>query len=138
MLNTSDPPDLASLQIPTDSWTQPFWDAAAAQKLVLPKCADCGHFRWPPGPFCPNCRAQRVAWVPSGEGRVYSYTVVSDRDQSRMHAPALIEFPDAGGLRIIAAIIDAPRASIRIGAKVNLAWRDVANSKVPVFRISES
>lgn len=125
-------PDIAKLEIPVDAWTQPFWDATAERQLMLPACADCTTVRWPPGPFCPNCQSQNVQWRPAGAGRIYSFTVV--RGDVNTHVPALVEFPDAGGVRLLAAIVDTPINSIEIGREVVTDWIAAANATVPVFR----
>lgn len=133
------PPDLGRYsEIPMDGWTRPFWDAAARKALVLPRCGDCGSFRWPPGPFCPKCRSQVLDWVPAGRARLYSFTVVRQKpqgqgDAARHVAPGLVEFPACGGVRLMAAIIDTPREQIRIGADLDLRWTDFAGFCVPQF-----
>lgn len=132
-------PDLSSLEIPIDSWTQPFWDAAADAKLLLPRCADCQHFRWPPGPFCPQCQSQHTDWVSPGTARVFSYTVLRPKQndqQTALHVPALIEFSEARGVRLLGAIVGTPLSAIHIGAELVLAWSPAANAKVPVFAIT--
>ena len=63
MSEVTSAPDIRGLEVPTDAWTQPFWDAAAQGHLRFPRCAECGRFRWPPGPFCPACQSQAVQWV---------------------------------------------------------------------------
>jgi hypothetical protein len=133
-------PDLTALEVPMDAWTQPFWEAAAQSKLLLPRCAACHHFRWPPGPFCPHCQSQLTQWTEPGVARVYSFTIVRDQhaqDAARPapRAPALIEFPDADGVRMLAAIVDTPLEDIRIGAEVALRWSRAANVAMPVFSI---
>jgi uncharacterized OB-fold protein len=131
-------PDVSALEIPTDAWTQPFWDAAAAERLIVPHCTACGTFRWPPGPFCPRCSAQEVTWVEAGQGRIYSYTVAprfAAGGETTIAVPALIEFPQAGGVRLIAAIVDTPIADLAVGAPVQTQFSQAANGKVPVFRI---
>jgi uncharacterized OB-fold protein len=136
-------PDLSNLEVPIDSWTSPFWEAAAAQRLVLPRCGDCQRFRWPPGPFCAHCCSQRVEWLPAGTGRVYSYTILRKNratgasDSSRLAVPALIEFPEAGGVRLLAAIVDTPLSSIRIGVLVEPDWSQAVNATVPVFKVRQ-
>ncbi|TAL02237.1 MAG: acyl dehydratase [Rhodospirillaceae bacterium] len=137
MSDVSAHPSLSGYEVPIDSWTQPFWDATATRKLVLPRCADCDRFRWPPGPFCPGCHSQRVEWVPAGDGQIYSFTIITkgDGDQHQVFVPALIEFPEAGGLRLVAAIVETPLAAVRIGARVELSWSHAANATVPVFKI---
>lgn len=133
-------PDCSALEIPADLWTQPFWDAAAAHTLLMPRCSDCGRFRWPPGPFCPACHSQGVEWVPPGRGRVYSFTLVPEpineaERAPRVFAPALVEFDEAPGVRLIASIVDAPVESITIGAELEVDWIRAAHATVPVFRM---
>ena len=141
MADISVAPDVSTLEIPTDVWTQPFWDATGAERIVMPRCVACGTFRWPPGPFCPQCSTQEVAWVDAGPGRIYSYTVIPARasaegGQPRAVVPALIEFPDAGGVRLIAAIVDTAISDIVVGAPVRAGFSQALNGKVPVFRIT--
>lgn len=131
-------PDISGLDIPMDAWTEPFWAGTAEHRLVMPCCADCSHFRWPPGPFCPNCQSQATQWRPAGEGRLYSFTVVREPDadapgQTRIYIPALIEFPDAGGIRLLAAIAGVPQEALELGAPVEVSWSQAANATVPIF-----
>jgi hypothetical protein len=49
--------------------------------------------------------------------------------------PALVEFPDAGGLRLLAAIVDTRLDAIRIGSTLGLGWSRAANATVPVFHV---
>ena len=138
MIEVSSAPEIADFEIPIDSWTQPFWDAAAQERLLLPRCTDCGRFRWPPGPFCSHCQSQQLAWVPAGPGRIYSFTIVRDfppDGSAVIHVPALIEFPECEGIRLIGAIVDTPVDALRIGAVVIVAWSPAANAMVPVFRL---
>lgn len=140
MAGRSTTPDVSALAIPTDAWTAPFWEATAEERIILPHCTSCGDYRWPPGPFCPACHAQEVAWTGGGPGRVYSYTVIRRRaagedGEPQIIVPALIEFPEAGGVRLIAAIVDTPVADIAVGAPVEAGFSQAADGKVPVFRI---
>ena len=138
MSEISRAPDLSALEVPIDPWTQPFWDATAEGRLMLPRCGGCGQFRWPPGPFCPNCQSQAVEWAASGPAQIYSFTIVRDRtaDPGAIHAPALVEFPQAGGVRLLAAIADTPLSAIRVGAELVLGWSQALNAALPVFRVS--
>jgi uncharacterized protein len=134
-------PDLSHLDIPIDTWTRPFWEATALQQLVLPRCGECQRFRWPPGPFCPACRSQQIEWQPAGTGYIYSFTVVHGKAASEAASrlvPALIEFPDAGGVRLLASIVDTALSAIRIGAPVEPQWSQAANATVPVFKVRSS
>src|SRR5687768_17278203 len=125
MTEISSAPDVSALEIPIDSWTQPFWDGAADGKLLLPRCGDCQRFRWPPGPFCPHCQSQRTEWLPAPAPRLYSFTIVRGRpggEPGPAIAPGLVEFPEADGVRFPAAIVDTPLSAIRIGADLTLGW----------------
>jgi uncharacterized OB-fold protein len=133
-------PDLASLEVPWDVWGEPFWKATAERKLLMQSCADCGTFRWPPGPFCATCQSQQVAWLPPGQGRIYSFTVLpvaaTDKDAPPQHrVPVLVEFDQAPGIRLVSALIDAPLDKIAIGDSVQVDWLAAANATVPVFRL---
>jgi uncharacterized OB-fold protein len=133
-------PDLASLEVPWDVWGEPFWKATAERILLMPSCADCATFRWPPGPFCAKCHSQNVVWAPPGQGRIYSFTVLpvaaTDKDAPPQYrVPVLVEFDHAAGVRLVSALIDAPLDNIAIGARVEVDWLAAANATVPVFRL---
>src|ERR1700760_3394610 len=103
MTQISIAPDVSTLEIPMDAWTKPFWDGTAQERIVMPRCVECGTWRWPAGPFCPQCSKQAVDWTDTGPGRIYSYTIVPGRadataEKSAATVPALIEFPAAGGM----------------------------------------
>lgn len=136
-------PDVSGLEVPTDAWTQPFWDAAARGELRVPRCADCGRFRWPPGPFCPACQSQATEWVEPGRARIYSFTVLHepagpDGEPARVIAPALVEFDGAEDIRLLAAVVDTALDDIRIGAELTLDWSRAADAVVPVFRVARA
>lgn len=134
----SSAPDVGALEVPIDVWTAPFWEAAASETLLLPRCGTCARFRWPPGPFCPHCQSQQTEWRPAGPGRIYSYTIVRSSGENgagKLRAPALVEFPDAGRVRMLAAIVDAQPDRLAIGATLRVDWVNTANVKAPIFRL---
>jgi uncharacterized OB-fold protein len=56
--------------------TRPFWDAAAAGKLLVKRCTACGAAHHYPRARCPFCGSERTEWTEaSGLGTVYSYSV---------------------------------------------------------------
>ncbi|MDE2302044.1 MAG: OB-fold domain-containing protein [Sphingomonadales bacterium] len=133
-------PDFSRLEVAMDQWSAPFWQAGGEHRLVMPRCTACATFRWPPGPFCPTCRAKAVAWVPPGAARIHSFTILAqpgaDKDappQWRM--PTLVEFADAPGVRLVSVLIDAPCDAVAIGDPVEIVWQPAANALVPVFRL---
>ena len=141
MTALSPTPDLSAFPLPIDQWTQPFWDAAAQEELVLPRCSSCREWRWPPSPFCPRCRSQEQEWLPAGPARLYSYTIVrqpgaTPEDPFRVVVPGLVEFPEAGGMRFVAAIVDSPLDRIEIGAALTVRWTAKQETNVPVFQLA--
>jgi uncharacterized OB-fold protein len=134
-------PDFSALEVPADAWSQPFWNAAKERKLLMPRCAACGTFRWPAGPFCPQCQSQPLDWVAPGQGRIYSFTILPVRGEDETAPPqfriaALVEFDGAPGVRLLSSLIDAPSGLVKIGTAVDVDWRNAANATVPVFKLS--
>ncbi|MFT4026483.1 MAG: zinc ribbon domain-containing protein [Novosphingobium sp.] len=139
LISTS--PDVSQLEIPMDQWTEPFWQAGSEGRLAFPRCGECGHFRWPSGPFCPSCQSQAVDWVDPGPGRIFSFTVMrepaADDEAATLQIPLLVEFPEANGIRLLAALVDAAADEVVIGAAVTPAWLAAANAAVPVFTLKD-
>ena len=129
------------IRLTTNASTQPFWDAAAHHRLVVPRCTACGTFRMPPSPFCWHCRAQDVEWVEhDGRGEVYSFTVIRhavipDVRDALPFVACVVELPGTGGCRVIGDLVDVDPADARIGMAVELVWYDVREgTSVPCFR----
>ncbi|HVN39693.1 MAG TPA: Zn-ribbon domain-containing OB-fold protein [Myxococcota bacterium] len=127
------PPALA------DAITLPFWQAAAEHRLVVQRCARCGHTRLPPAPVCSECRADAADWKElSGHGEIYTYTIVHRPVAAGQPLPtviAVIALEDAGGLRMISNVVDASPEEIRIGMPVEVVWEDMsAELAIPRFR----
>jgi uncharacterized OB-fold protein len=128
------------IRLVPDVFTQPFWDAAAEHRLVVPRCTACGTFRLPPSAFCWRCRAQEVEWVEqSGRGVLYSYTVVwhplfPDLADTVPYLPAVVELPGTNGCRLVGAMTGVTPSEVHIGMDVELVWRDVREGvSVPTF-----
>jgi uncharacterized OB-fold protein len=134
------PPELFKLAV--NHWTQPFWQATKEHRLLLARCADCGHARMPPTPFCPQCQSQRIAWtVLSGLGTVYSYTVVTrailpDMDAHLPYVPAVIALDGADGVRLISNVVDIEVQAITVGLRVQVVWDDAPSQGVAVPRFA--
>ena len=112
--------------------SRPFWDAARAGQLLLPRCDDCGAHHWYPRRFCPVCQGIRVQWVASqGTGRLHACTRLA-RDPD---APvvAYVEL-DEGPLMLSNVVGDDP-AVLRIGDRLQAEFLALDNGlHVPVFR----
>jgi uncharacterized OB-fold protein len=129
----------AHVHITTDRWTEPFWQAAKEQRLVAPRCGDCGTFRMPPTPYCPVCQSAAVEWPQlSGTGTVYSFAVC-DRSpfpdvEDFVYVPIVVELDGAPGIRLVSNLVGIAPERVAIGMRVRVAWNDIADGwKQPLF-----
>ena len=114
----------------------PFWEAADAGRLVLPRCRSCATFIWYPRAFCPACHTSGVEWVPaSGRGTVYSFTV-SQRGMGPWaeHAPYVIAYVELeDGPRVLTNIVGADPDEVRIGDAVTAVFQPAGSHQVLRF-----
>lgn len=126
------------ITITTDGATEPFWQAAKEGRLVALACGDCGHFRMPPTPFCPECQSTEKSWVElSGRATVYSFAVVHGFPglPDITLVPAVVSLPDAGEARLVTNVIGIDPADAKIGMELTVDFVDIAGGwKLPVFR----
>lgn len=136
------PPDVL-VRVVSDQWTAPFWDAARDGRLTCAQCSDCGRFRMPPSPFCPNCRSQAIDWPTlPGTGTIYSYTIVEravlpGTEDTIPYVVAVVTLDGAGGARLITNIVDAPLDRICIGAPVRAVFESAGNAVLPRFVLED-
>jgi uncharacterized OB-fold protein len=126
-----------------DDSTRPFWDAAKENRLVAPRCTNCGTFRLPPPPFCFVCQHREVEWVElPGTGIVFAFTVVRHPLARMLHevvpyASGIVELDgtQGAGARMIVNIIDCDVDTLAIGDRVEIVWEHVSDDmSVPRFR----
>jgi uncharacterized OB-fold protein len=128
------------IHISTNPISEPFWQAAKENRLDVPRCADCGTFRMPPTPFCPQCQSERVDWTTlSGRAVVYSFAIVNRSPFPDVpdftYVPAVVDLPDAVPARLVSNVIDADVDDIHIGMELQVDFLPIADGwKVPVFR----
>lgn len=129
-----------------DPESRPFWEAAKAHRLRLPRCTACGKFHFYPRSFCVHCHHRHIEWADvSGRGTVYSYYVAHrpahPAFQDRVpYVVALVDLEE--GPRMLTNIVDCPPEQVRIGMPVEVVFRDVTEEiSLPCFRpaaVSES
>ena len=125
--------------LPTiDDGNRPFWDGCRAGVLVLQRCDDCGHLRYPISPVCPQCIGSKATWVeaePTGE--VYSFGVFRHayNDAWRDRVPytvALVKL-DAGPT-LISNIVGVDPRDVRVGRRVTAVFERVTDEvTIPQF-----
>lgn len=127
-----------TIEIAMDDTTRPFWEAARERRLTVPRCGDCGRFRMPPSPFCPQCQSMEVEFPGlSGRGIVYSFSIVHPHPKSApqaLQAIGLVELPDAEGARLFTSFVDVPMEILHIGMPVEVRWKEIGGGWcVPQF-----
>ncbi|KAB1190555.1 hypothetical protein GJR96_16455 [Haloferax sp. MBLA0076] len=107
----------------------PMYERTVGQRLAFEgeRCAECGTIAFPPKGACPDCRNTEFETVDlSGDGTIYSYTVLSPggappefagqaRAEGR-YVVAIVELDE--GPRITAQVTDVDPESVDIGMPV--------------------
>jgi uncharacterized OB-fold protein len=123
--------------------TQPFWEGAARNALVLQRCAECTAYTWTPRPICVECGSDRLDWTPvSGRGAVYSFTVirqVAGRGSSKAFEkdiPYVVAWIDLDeGPRIVSNLTGCPVDEVSIGMPVSVVFEEASPGIwLPKFR----
>lgn len=144
-MTASTPAELAtvlpaeSVHITTDPSTEPFWQAAKERRLVAPKCGDCGTFRLPPSPFCPECQSASVQWQElSGAATVYSFAIVRGYPglPDITLVPVVVDLPDAPGARLVSNVVDVAPSDVYIGMPLQVDFHPISDGwLLPIFRV---
>ena len=116
-----------------DSFTAPFWQAAADGRLLIRRCKACGEAHWYPRPFCPHCSSDDTDWESaSGGGAIYSFTVTR-RSGPVPYVLAYVTLDE--GVTMLTNLVDAEIESLHIGQRVRVTFRQAeGGGAVPVFR----
>ena len=127
-----------NIKITTNPNTEPFWQAAKEHRLVACKCADCGHFRMPPSPYCPECQSNKVEWPElPGTGTVFSYVVCTKNPangEDYIYVPVVVALDGTDGSHLVSNLANVDADAVKIGMKVKVAWNPIQDGWVlPIF-----
>ncbi len=122
-----------------DFETQPYWDAAREQRLLIQRCTGCGRHQFYPRPFCAKCWSTEIEWVEaSGAATLYSFSVVHQNDlppfpERVPYVAAVVDL--AEGPRMISNITGCKRENLEIGMALQVAFEEIADEvAIPVFQ----
>ncbi len=111
------------------SANEPFWTAAKAHVLKLPRCSDCGHWVYPIAPMCQHCWSENLAWQAlSGRGTISSWVVFHRAFDPSFAADIpylVVEVNLEEGMRFLSNIVDVSAAEIYAGMPVEAVFDDV-------------
>ena len=117
----------------------PYWEAAKAHKLQLPRCVACGTYAFPPRANCNKCLSTDMVWTElSGKGTIYTYCVMHDTLVRGMEPPfviAQVDLDEQPGLRLTSNILACPIEQVEVGMSVEVTFEDVTDEvTLPQFR----
>jgi uncharacterized OB-fold protein len=119
----------------------PFWDAAAAHRLEIPRCNACSTYFFYPRVLCPQCGSRDVGWaVCRGTGILYSFCIqyqstVPGLEGAVPFVTALVDLDE--GPRLMSFLVGVPPdpAEISCGIAVRVDFHDLEGGRtIPVFR----
>ena len=121
---------------------QPYWQGAAAGKLLLQKCKACGKLQFFPRVVCVDCFSGDLDWVEaSGKGKIHSFTWVRVPRNPAFKEEAPICYVnivlDEGVIMESRIVGNAEK--IKLGDRVKVAFQQTANPeiKLPVFELTD-
>jgi uncharacterized OB-fold protein len=128
-----------------DADNREFYCGWLSERLLINRCAACGHWHHPPRPICPHCwSSDVVATEVSGRGTI-GLTILLHQgppapgvDYSRPHPVVAVELEEQAGLRYTTTVIDGDPHEIAIGLPVELAWIERHGAPFPVFRVART
>jgi uncharacterized OB-fold protein len=111
--------------------TKTFWEATAAGRLLIKRCAACGESHYYPRSICPFCGSDRTEWRDaSGRGTIYTYSVM--RRAPVPYAIAYVTLEE--GVSMMTNIVDCDLDAIRIGQTVRVVFKpSEGGPPVPMF-----
>jgi hypothetical protein len=122
-----------------DLETQPFWDAAKEERLLIRRCRTCGEHHFYPRPFCPACWSDDVEWVDaSGRARLYTWSIVYQNDlppwpERVPYVAAVVDLEE--GPRMQTNIVDCEFDRLADGLALEVVFRPTSDDfTIPVFR----
>lgn len=123
--------------------TSGFWEAAARHELAIQRCGTCARWFHPPVPVCSQCHCDTLSFERvSGQGTVYSYTVLADGLDPRFETAAAflvaaVELDEQPGLVVVSNLIGADPERVQVGDRCAVVFEDLPGSgTLPQFQLS--
>lgn len=124
MTTTYLPPGLPPPVLDPDGLSRPFWDGLRDERLRVQRCSHCATWQFGPEWVCHHCLSFDPPWVEvAPRGRLFSWERVWHpvHPALKTHGPylvALVELPEAGGIRLLGNLLGDPLQTPVIGAPV--------------------
>lgn len=127
------------IKISTNPDTEPFWEAAKEHRLTACQCGNCGHFRMPPSPRCPQCQSSEKKWPDlPGTGTVFSFAICSKNPRTGedfVYVPVVVSLDGTDDARLVSNLGGIDADKVEIGMKVTVDWNPIDDGWVlPIFK----
>lgn len=118
-------------------FTQPFWEAAREQRLVLQRCETTGRFQHPPRPVSMYTGRRDLSWQQvSGKGILYSWTVTHAAWPGHEHrVPYICAYVRLDeGPRLLCNLVNCEAEQLKIGMEMRVVWERLSDDiNYPAF-----
>ncbi len=118
---------------------RPFWEGCGRSQLLVQRCTQCGHLRYPASVACPQCLSPASEWQAlSGKGSVFSFVVFHRAyhpawEKKVPYNVALIELEE--GPILLSNVIGIANDRLAIGQRVAVAFEPFGEGMaIPVFK----
>lgn len=117
--------------------TEFYWEGAAAERLLVSECGDCGLQFLYPRARCPDCLGETSPAEVEPTGEVYSYSLVERLEgwpDSKI--PVIVAYVELdAGPRLVTNVVDADPEDISVGTRVRAKFvpSEAEDIAVPVF-----
>jgi uncharacterized protein len=106
----------------------PMWASIERGAMELQKCCECGQFRYPPAPVCPNDLSDKAEWTKiAGTGTVMSWVVFHKKyfdDHLPPYNSVAVELDD--GPIVVTQLQGEEPAGSWIGRRIELTYAEHA------------
>ena len=126
-----------------DELSQPFWDGANDNKLMIQNCITCNKLQHTPETECRDCENGELEWKEmSGKGKIYNYVVVYDcpvrtLQEDQPFNVAVVMLDEDPGIQMYSHLPGVPADEVPVGADVEVIFEKLPNGQhVPEWKIS--
>jgi uncharacterized OB-fold protein len=120
----------------------PYWQGAAAGKLLLQKCKACGKLQFFPRVVCVDCFSSDIEWIQAaGTGKVHSFTWVRVPRNPAFKEEVPICYINVildEGVIMESRLVGKDHDKVKLGDRVKAVFHETANPeiKLPMFELA--
>lgn len=128
---------MSLLVLQRDTWSAPFFDAAARGVLMILRCGDCQQFSSPQARHCAFCSSAELEWVQSaGRGEIVTWAVPHRRENGTTepaYVVAIVQLEEGPWIHVNGS----PDVALRAGQPVAITFAPVdGGESLPVLAAS--